>query len=324
MCTEGAELETLFAARDNLLAPPLLFFVIGIVAARTRSDLTFPEAIAQGLSIYLLAAIGLKGGWQLRDAGFTPQIAIQVVAAVALGLALALIAYGLLNRLTPLARADRAALAAHYGSVSVVTFVTAADFLERQGLTYEGQLVAMMALMEAPAIVVAIWLARRHSEAPNEISHLFTSGSVIVLLGALIAGLLSGDSGREQTGAFFLDPFRGLLALFLLEMGLKAGARLGEFRAAGPNVVAFAIYMPLIGAVLGALTGAAVGLGTGGTALLAVLAASASYIAAPAAVRQSIPEANPVLYATLPLALTFPFNITIGIPLYYELARLLT
>ena len=307
------------------MAPPLLFFLLGIVAARVRSDLAVPAAIAQGLSIYLLAAIGLKGGWQLREAGFSGEIAIQLVAAVALGLALAVIAFLLLARLTPLERFDRAALAAHYGSVSVVTFVTAAEFLTRQGVEYEGQLVAIMALMEAPAIMVAIWLARRTPEAAgHEITHLFASGSVMILLGALLVGILSGSDGRTQTGAFFVDPFAGLLTLFLLEMGLKAGARLGDFRGMGLGLVAFALYMPLVGAGLGIVTGAAVGLSLGGTTLLAVLAASASYIAAPAAVRQSIPEANPSYYGTLPLAVTFPFNVTIGIPLYFELSRLFT
>lgn len=318
-------METIAAARDNLLAPPLLFFVLGIVAARVRSDLAIPAAIAQGLSIYLLAAIGLKGGWRLRDAGFSGEIALQLAAAVALGLAIAVIAFLLLDRLSRLTRFDRAALAAHYGSVSVVTFVTAAEFLTRQGVAYEGQLVAMMALMEAPAIMVAIWLARRNSAgAGHEITHLFTSGSVVILLGALLVGILSGPDGHAQTGAFFIDPFAGLLTLFLLDMGLKAGARLGDFKGMGWGLAAFAIYMPLIGASLGIGVGAAVGLSHGGTTLLAVLAASASYIAAPAAVRQSIPEANPSYYGTLPLALTFPFNVTLGIPLYFELSRLVT
>lgn len=318
-------MDSIAAARDNLLAPPLLFFALGVVAARLRSDLSVPPAISQGLSLYLLAAIGLKGGWRLREAGITDEVLLQLVAAVALGVALAFIAYIALDRLSPLDKDNRAALAAHYGSVSVVTFVTATEFLARQGLTYEGQLVAMMALMEAPAIVVAIWLSRRRSdEAGHEVAHLFSSGSVLVLLGALVIGVAAGRDGEIQTSAFFVDPFAGLLTLFLLDLGMKAGGRIGSFRGIGVSLLAFALYMPLIGAGLGVATGAAIGLSLGGTTLLAVLAASASYIAAPAAVRHAIPEADPSYYGTLPLAITFPFNVTLGIPLYLELSRIVT
>lgn len=317
--------DILSAAGDNLNSPPILFFVLGLIVAQSRSTLKIPEQIAQFLSYYLILAIGFKGGYQIRESGIDAEILLHLVTAMVLGAALPFIAFALLRTMTRLGVNDAAAVAAHYGSVSLVTFVTATEFLVKEGVGYEGHLVGMLALMEFPAVVVAIALAQRYNrELSGPPWQVAMNGSVILLIGSLVIGYLSGDDGYTSVEPFTAGIFQGMLTFFLLEMGMQAGKRLGEFRSVGLSGAAFGIYMPVIGALLGASAGAAVGLSTGGVMLLTVLCASASYIVAPAAVRLAIPEANPSIYLTLALGITFPLNLTIGIPVYYELATVLT
>jgi len=224
-----------------------------------------------------------------------------------------------------LRQVDAAAIAAHYGSVSVVTFVAATAFLAALGVSFEGFMVALLAVMEVPAILVGIALARR-SEAGgmrHAVHGALTSSSVLLLVGAMAVGVLTGQRGLRDLHGFIVAPFMGALAVFLLDMGLVAARRLGDLRALGVPAVLFGLTMPLVGGAFGLLTGAGIGLSVGGTTLLAVLAAGASYVAAPAAIRQALPEANPTLYLGLSLGVTFPFNLSIGIPLYYAAARVL-
>lgn len=325
----------------SLMSPMVLAFVLGLAAALLRSDLRLPEPFYAAMTIYLLFGIGLKGGAKLDG---VPVTEFLRPATVALGLCLAipLWSYALLHRVGRLGRADAAAVAAHYGSVSVVTFGAGVAYLDARGVAHEGYLPALLALMEVPGILMALVLARLSAVRPavptipagalgfvpagdgrawGKVFHeLFASKGILLLVGGLLIGLASGPSGYAQVGPFFDTPFRGVLTLFLLELGLVAGARLREIRAAGPFLVGFALVMPLLHGVLGVLAGHAVGLSLGGSALLGTLAASASYIAAPAAVRLALPEANPALYLTASLAVTFPLNVLIGIPLYAAFA----
>lgn len=317
--------EMVQAAFDNLASPAPLFFLFGIVAARTRSGVNLPSAIGQALALYLMMAIGLKGGWQLRNSGLSLHLVTHIVAAICLGMGLAFLSYTLLRLMTKLSSVDVAALAAHYGSVSVVTFVAASEFLKNQGIWFEGHMVGLMAVMEAPAIIAAVWLARRGTSGTgpgHSVAHALTNASVMVLVGCLLLGFVSGETGRNAMSPVFVAPFLAILAIFLLDIGIKAGKRLEDLPRAGWRLLAFAVVMPVLGGTIGAAVGTAIGLSVGGTTLLAVLSASASYIAAPAAVRMALPQANVSLYGTLPLGITFPFNITVGIPLYYGLARL--
>jgi len=302
--------------------PVVLFFLLGLIARIARSDLRLPEAMYDALAIYLLLAIGLKGGVQLAQ---QPLAAVlpQALAAIALGAAIPLLLYPLLR--TKLARPDAASIAAHYGSVSVVTFAVATSFLAARKIDAESHMPLLVALMEAPGIVVGIVLARagggqRISWGPLAHEVLFGK-SVLLLLGGLAIGALVGPEGSRPIAPLFTDLFKGVLALFLLEMGLVAGGRIGDLRRAGPFLLAFGIGAPLALGALGALVGQAIGLSLGGTTLLATLAASASYIAAPTAMRIAVPEANPALSIGVALGITFPFNIFVGIPLYLQYAR---
>jgi uncharacterized protein len=306
----------------NLAQPALAFFALGAVAVRLRSDLAVPDQISKALALYLLVAIGFKGGVQLRADGLSLAFGSALGAALALSLLIPLIAFALLMRATPVGRTNAAAIAAHYGSVSLVTFIAATMFLAALDVPYEGFMVTLLAAMEAPAIVLGLALARRSTGAVTRES--FTNGSVLLLLGAIAIGLLTGDAGLTDLEGFLIAPFKGVLALFLLDMGLVATRQLGAFRGATWRLIAFGLSMPLIGAVLGVATGALVGLSLGGTTLLGVLAASASYIAAPAAMRHSLPEADASLYLGLSLGVTFPFNLALGIPLCYALAGVVT
>jgi hypothetical protein len=292
----------------------VLFFALGVFARLVRSDLRLPEALYETLSIYLLLAIGLKGGVELSR---------QPLAVRAL-------------RLQP---ADAASVAAHFGSVSVVTFAVATTALQRAGVAYETHAPLWVAVMEAPGIVAGILLARwsLRSAAPSgaarparrsgwgALAHDVLFGkSVLLLLGGLAIGAVAGVAGTEPLRAVFVEPFKGVLALFLLELGLVAGSRLGEVRRFGAAVLAVGVLVPPVLALLGAAVGLALGLSTGGVALMATLAASASYIAAPTAMRIAVPEANAALSITVALGIAFPFNLLIGIPMYLELARRLT
>ncbi len=316
------------AIQANLLSPAVLFFALGLVAALTKSDLKFPEPMYVGLTIYLLVAIGFKGGVALAEAGFA-KVWLPGFAALVLGAVIPLWTYPLLRFGGKLSGVDAAAIAAHYGSVSAVTFLAATNYLKAINLPFENYATAFLAVMEAPAILVGIVLGKRAMKQIGgagislraAVHEVIFGRSIFLLVGALIVGVLCGETGMQKVGPFFVAPFQGVLALFLLEMGLVAGRRFGDLRKIGPFLLGFGILVPLVNGALGVYTGRLTGLDLGGATLLGVLAASASYIAAPAAIRMSLPEANPTLYLTASLAITFPFNITLGIPLYLELAR---
>ena len=312
--------------------PAVLFFGVGIVAAAVRSNLEIPPAVSRFLSLYLLMALGLKGGFALAHSGLTAEVARTLGAALALAVLIPAAAYALLARqLSPF---DAAAIAATYGSVSAVTFITATSHLERLSIGYGGHMAAAMALMESPAIVMAVVLANmaRRREGPTAstgspriglarvLHESFTDGAQILLLGALGVGMLTGSAGEAAMKPFVGDLFRGMLALFLLDMGLAAARSAGALRSAPAWLVAYAVLGPLVHAAFAWALGQALGVSGGDLALLMVLAASASYIAVPAAIRHAIPEAQPSLYIGLSLGLTFPFNILVGIPLYTAVA----
>ena len=317
------------------------FFLLGVLARLVKSDLRLPEALYETLSIYLLLAIGLKGGIELSKQPVA-ALAPQVAACMALGFAIPFVLFPLLRGLK-LSRPDAAALAAHYGSVSVVTFAVATAALARQNIAYESHAALWVAVMEAPGLVAGILLARWGSRAGagttgtrsaaaagglgglGTLAHDVLFGkSVLLLAGGLAIGALAGEAGTAPIKAVFIDPFKGVLALFLLELGLVAGARLAEVRRFGIAVLVVGLGVPPVLAVAGALVGWGLDLSTGGVALLATLAASASYIAAPTAMRIAVPEANAALSITAALGITFPFNIVLGIPLYIALAQRLT
>jgi len=317
--------DILALAGSNLLSPMILSFVLGLLAALARSDLSVPEAAAKALSIYLLFAIGFKGGAAVGDHGIGFSLVSALAAGVLLSVALPFVAFGLLRVLTQFSVADAAAVAAHYGSISIVTFVTATSVLEGRGISSEGYMVAVAAAMEAPAIISALWIVAKVGEGADVDSDLWReillNGSIVLLVGSFVIGLLTGAEGLARIESFIVSPFQGVLCLFLLDMGLVAGRGLRTSgRVLGAGAILFGVLMPPIGAALGLLMGAGLGLSAGGLALLMTLAASASYIAVPAAMRVALPEAKPSLYLTLSLGVTFPFNLTVGIPLYVALA----
>ncbi|MBL9136926.1 MAG: sodium-dependent bicarbonate transport family permease [Verrucomicrobiales bacterium] len=315
----------------NLLSPAVLFFVLGCVATLVRSDLKFPEPLYTALTIYLLTAIGFKGGAAIADAGIG-RVWLPAAAALLLGTLIPLWAYPILRWAGRLRPVDAAAIAAHYGSVSAVTYIAATNFLRQSGIAFEEYCAAFLAVMESPAIVVGVLLGRilashetgtadLRSALRQSLHDALAGRSVLLLVGAMLIGYLSGKRGMEATSAFFVAPFQGILALFLLEMGMVAARRFGDLRQAGSFLLVFATAFPVANGFIGAAIGWGIGLSVGGTTLFAVLAASASYIAAPAAMRLALPEANPTLYLTSSLAVTFPFNLTLGLPLYALMAR---
>lgn len=303
----------------------MLCFVLGALAAAVRSDLEIPEAIGKGLAIYLMLAIGLKGGVAMGKEPLA-DAALTLAAAVLLSFALPFLAFAILGGMTRLDRPTRAAVAAHYGSVSVVTFVAGSEFVAAQGLRPEGYMVAALAAMETPAIMSGLLLARsagRGGVSPRLLHEVFTNGSVLLLIGGFAIGWIAGAPGMAKIQVFVVDLFNGILCLFLLDMGLVAVRRLRAARGLSPAVLAFGLLMPLLNAGLALLAGLALGLSAGGVALLMTLAASASYIAVPAAMRLALPEADPGIYLPLSLGITFPFNIAVGIPLYAGIAKAL-
>ena len=304
--------------------PVVLFFVLGVVARLGRSDLRLPEALYEALSIYLLLAIGLKGGVQLAQQPVATVLP-QALAAMALGAAIPFLLFPVLARIGRLARADAASIAAHYGSVSVVTFAVGTSYLAARAIAAEPTMPLLVALMEAPGIVAGIVLARLGSNArvdwPRLGHEVLFGKSVLLLLGGIAIGAFIGPKGFTSIEPLFGGLFKGVLALFLLEMGLVAGGRMADLRRAGPFLLVFGIAAPLALGAIGVTVGHAIGLSTGGSALLGTLAASASYIAAPTAMRIAVPEANPALSIGVALGVTFPFNITLGIPLYLALAQ---
>lgn len=315
-------------AADNLLSPIVLSFVLGLFAALARSDLSVPEAVAKGISIYLLFAIGFKGGAGVAAHGIDARLAATLLAGVVLSFALPMVAFGLLRTLSGMSRTDAAAVAGHYGSISIVTFVAGTTLLANAGIEAEGYMVAVAAAMEAPAILSALWLISRGSDGgrmDNELwREILLNGSIVLLIGAFAIGLATGKDGLATIAPFIVSPFQGVLCIFLLDMGLIAGRGLREARVLDQGAFAFGLVMPLFGAAAGLAAGALLGLSTGGVTLLMTLSASASYIAVPAAMRVAVPEANPSIYLTLSLAVTFPFNLTVGLPLYLAVARTVT
>lgn len=322
--------DVLRLASENLLSPVVLFFALGFAAGRLRSDLSIPEPISKGLTLYLMVAIGFKGGWELAGVGLSGGVVATLLAAAALSLLLPVLAFFLVRLGTRTSALDSAAIAAHYGSVSVVTFVAATAFLVGRGVPFEGHLVAAMVVMEAPAILAGLWLARRFALGPSRrlptrvlLREVVLSGSVILLLGSFGIAWITGDDGRRALAPVLEAPFQGVLCFFLLDLGLVAARRLAQSRRFDGRLVAFGLVMPPLAAGIGLLVAAALGLSVGGATLLAVLSASASYIVVPAALRLALPEANPGLSLPLSLGVTFPFNLVVGIPLYHGLARLL-
>ena len=313
----------------NLLTPQILFYFLGMAATLVRSDLEVPQPITRGLSLYLLFAIGLHGGEELARAGFAPATLAPLLAGMVSSALFPLGIFALLRR--RLGVPDAAAIAATYGSISAVTFITATSFLDQVGVPWSGHMVAAMALMESPAILVGVLLARRWGklEGNGEASlgqllhEAFANGAVLLLLGSLTIGALAGEKGWAGVAPFAHAPFKGVLCLFLLDMGLISARRLRALRASGALLIGFALVAPLVQAALALAAGWFLGLSEGDALLLVVLCASASYIAVPAAMRMSLPQANPSLYLPMALALTFPFNIALGIPLYFSVVDVL-
>jgi hypothetical protein len=322
--------EILTLAGQNLLSPMILCFALGLAAALARSELTVPEAAAKALSIYLLFSIGFKGGVAVADHGVDARLLAALAGGVVLSFLLPFAAFALLGALTRLSVTDRAAVAAHYGSISIVTFVTATSVLAGRGIAYEGYMVAVAAAMEAPAIISALWLVTRGGQGKAEMDadlwrEILLNGSIVLLVGSFLIGFVTGNPGMARIESFIVSPFQGVLCLFLLDMGLVAGRGLrGSRGVLGGGALLFGMLMPLVGAAAGLGLGLALGLSTGGVALLMTLSASASYIAVPAAMRVALPEANPSVYLTLSLGVTFPFNLVVGIPLYVAIAGAVT
>lgn len=314
----------------SILSPMVLAFLLGIIASRVKSDLKFPDSLYQSLTIYLLIAIGLKGGYKLSLATFS-EVYQPALVAIGLCCTIPLWTYWLMRKMGKFDIYNSAALAAHYGSVSAVTFSAALAFHETLGISFEGFMPSMLAMMEIPAILIGISLARINAtkdknteQVPlKEIARELIAGkSSLLLLGFLAIGFLVGKSGWEQVAPLFDTPFKGVLTLFLLEAGLIAGRKISDLKKGGLFLVGFGIIFPIIHAVIGIYLGSLAGLGLGGSTILGTLTASASYIAAPAACRVALPEANPSYYLTAALAITFPFNIMLGLPLYHQIAKL--
>lgn len=318
----------------NLLDPAILFFIFGALAGALKSNLEIPPPISRFLSLYLLMALGLKGGFALAQSGFTSQVATSLGAAVLLAVIVPLLGYGLLRRY--LSGFDAAAVAATYGSVSAVTFVTAVQTLEHQQIAFGGYMSAAMALMESPAIILAVLFAnslRQRQAAPSPSSgrsgmplgkilhESLTDGAQLLLLGAMVIGILSGDAGKVAMQPFSGDLFKGMLAFFLLDMGLMTARSLPQVKDKSPWLIAYAVAAPLTHATLALGLAWLFEIPAGDATLLMVLAASASYIAVPAVLRYAIPEASPSLYFGLSLGITFPLNIIFGIPLYIYVAQ---
>lgn len=309
----------------NLFSPPVVAFGAGVIAVFAKSDLKIPEQVYQGLAIYLLLAIGFKGGASLAESNLL-TVAPIALGAMALGAVLSTVTFYVSKKLIFKSVSDAAAIAAHYGSVSAVTFMTCLAFLESREVAYESFLPAVMALMEIPAIVVAIMLAKLYGGGKSgnmgpAVREAFTGKSVYLLVAGLVIGAAAGPLGAEKAAPFLIQPFYGVLIIFLLEMGLVAGASLKSFTDMKGKLISFALIAPILQGIIGVLFAKYLGLSVGGATLFATLAASASYIAAPAAARIALPDANPAYYVFTSLGITFPFNLAIGIPLYYILAN---
>lgn len=314
------------ALADNLLTAPVVAFVVALVATLLKFDLRLPEAMYPILSTFLLLAIGLKGGRSLAESSIS-DLWKPLLGAVLLGIVTPLIAFALFRALGKVDITNSAALAAHYGSVSAVTFTVVLTSLETQEISYEGFMAGLLAILEIVGIIVALFLARKESSSAHwkeGLSEVIRGRSIAFLVAGMIIGLVVGDERLLPTDGVFVQLFAGALALFLIEMGVLAAERLRDIRSAGFQILLLGIAIPLINGSIGAVLGSVVGLSTGGIAILATLSASASYIAAPAAVRIALPQASPGLYVTASLGVTFPFNLVIGIPLYIAIAERLS
>ncbi len=310
-------------AQTNLTAPAVLAFVLGVIAVRIRSDLRFPPAVTTLLSTYLLLAIGLKGGWAITKTS-AGDLAAPVLGTLVLAAVVPVGSYLVLRFAARFSVVNAAALAAHYGSVSAVTFTAAVSFVAAAGMAAEGFMPALVAVMEIPGILIALAIANRHTSTGGfgeGLREALTGKSVVLLVGGLLMGVISGEAGETQIGPLFIVLFPGVLVLFLIDLGVLAGENMSAIRQAGARLVTFALLAPLVLGTLGAAVGTLAGLSVGGAAVLGAMTASASYIAAPAAVRIALPGADPGLYVTASLALTFPLNLTIGIPIYLEVAK---
>jgi len=321
---------------DSLLIPAVLFFALGAFAQFINSDLKFPEGMTKGIGLYLLMAIGLKGGIALSDADFGLAIS-SIIWGIVLGFLLPIIGYALLRFRNKINAFDAAAIAAHYGSVSAATFLTAVAFLDVSGVEYESYPIIMMVIMETPAIIIGLVLAslarKKIAASSGEaipktewsplLKEAFTNGSVIVLLGALVIGTIATPEAMAKVTPFTSDIFMGVLCLFLLDMGIEAAKKANTLKKVGGVLIAFGVVMPLIGGTIGVIVGVSfLDFSVGGAFLLAILSASASYIAVPPVMRYGVPEANSSYYLTLSLGITFPFNVVIGIPLFYQMTIL--
>jgi uncharacterized protein len=310
---------------NNLTNPSLLFFVLGILAVKFKSDLEIPANSAKFIAMYLMLSIGFKGGQELSYSTFNGEIILVLLFGLILSAATPFYTFFLVKR--KLGVPNAAAIASSYGSISAVTFVAAVSFLEIQGVPFGGHMVAVMALMEAPAIVSGVILLRKYS--PNKshgglrkiVFHAFTNGSVLLILGSLLIGLIADEKQAEGIKPFVTDIFKGFLAVFLLDMGISSGKKLKAFLKSGYTVSLFAIFVPLFNGVLVALASHWVASAPGDRLILAILAASASYIAVPAAMKLANPEADEGVYVPMALAITFPFNLTLGMPIYWMLIQ---
>lgn len=329
-------MTTIEILRNNLLSPIVLVFVLGVITKLIRSELSLPKDLYASLSIYLLLALGLKGGVELSESSFS-QIALPAFITILLGCITPLSTYLIARKFARFSAIDSAALAAHYGSVSAVTFIAANQFVSSQGVTSEGFMPTLLTLLESPGIHIglaigALGRSKTLTASPGGASkstaavlhEILTGRSMILLVGGLIVGLLIGSHRYEPIKPFFESGFKGALVLFLLEMGIIAGARISDLKRVGARLIALGIAIPLLHGALGAILGHWAGLSVGGSTILAAMSASASYIAAPPAVRVTLPEANPTYYLTASIAVTFPFNLVVGIPLYYRLASWLS
>jgi len=316
----------------NLLQPPILFFVLGIIAVLVRSDLELPSPLPKVLSLYLLFAIGLHGGAELAISGFSWQVMVPLGLAFVLACVLPIVSFKILK--LRLSIPDAAAIAAAYGSVSAVTFLTACSFLDQVGVEYGGHMIAALAVMEFPAIVVGMMLLRQERPEARELTgksltfrnlivESLLNGSVFLLLGSLVIGYVAGKPGWEKLEPFAYELFAGVLCLFLLDMGMAVARRLGSLRRAGLFPIGFALIFPPVAGLVTAGLAKVCGLTMGDAFLLVILAASASYIAVPAVMRVSVPEASPGLYIPMALSVTFPLNVLISIPVFYEILQLI-
>jgi hypothetical protein len=310
----------------NLLSPMVLAFALGVIASALRSDLEVPPAMHSAMSLFLLLSIGFKGGVAVAQAPLDSLI-VPIAVTVAAGVATTFFAYLVLRRFVGLERIDAAAVAAHYGSVSAVTFIAARDLATRVFGDVEGILVALLVALEIPAILIGLWLGQRHSRGGERvwlsIREVLTGRTMMLLGGGLLIGAIAGPERMQRVTPLFFTLFDGVLVLFLLDLGMAAARRLKDVRNVGWRFVAFALAVPLVHGVFGVWVGTELGFSAGGAAVFGAMFASASYIAAPAAVRMGLPEANPSLYLTAALGMTFPFNLAIGIPIYLSVARAL-